>query len=175
VNAHTPISPEHEQPICTQEAARAAGLDIAPTPAELTVCAESIVRTWGDRTAEPSDEVASTADAGAQLARALPLLLAELDRARARAAELEAAPQTVYRASHESIVMGLYTTRKAAREHCETVLRREVGDEAFLGWVPDDGSELAAEELCIGHDFECSGYVVTPLEVASAYDEEADE
>lgn len=82
---------------------------------------------------------------------------------------------TIYRASHDSIVMGLYTTREAAREQCETLTRREVGDTALLGWVPDDGSEHAPEELCTGEDVECTGYVVTPLTVASAYDEEADE
>jgi hypothetical protein len=86
----------------------------------------------------------------------------------------EAVP-TMFRASHDSIAMGLYTTAAAAREHCETVLRREVGEEALLGWVPDDGSKLAAEELCIGEDVECSGYVVMPLEIASAYDPDADE
>lgn len=86
-----------------------------------------------------------------------------------------AAELTVFRASHDSIVMGRYTTAAEARKHCETVVRREVGDEVFLGWVPDDGSEMAAEELCIGEDVECSGYVVTPLAVATAYDPDADE
>ncbi|MEV5953765.1 hypothetical protein AB0M11_08300 [Streptomyces sp. NPDC051987] len=96
---------------------------------------------------------------------------------RARVAELEAAPTTVYRAEHpdSGITLGHYGTREAARKHCETVLRREVGDETFLGWVPDDGSELAPEELCVGHDVECTGYIVTPLELASEYDEGADE
>ncbi|MGY5127366.1 hypothetical protein [Streptomyces nigrescens] len=73
----------HDAPICTQEAAHAAGLDVAPSPSELAAMAEAIVRTWGDRSAEPEDEVGSTADAGAQLARALPLVLAELERIRA--------------------------------------------------------------------------------------------
>jgi hypothetical protein len=82
---------------------------------------------------------------------------------------------TIYRASHESIVMGRYTNRNAARKHCETVLRRELGEDVFLGWVPDHGGDDAPEELCIGEDFECSGYVVTPLAIASEYDEEADE
>ncbi|MFF3547132.1 hypothetical protein ACFYXD_35505 [Streptomyces platensis] len=72
----------HDALICTQEAAHAAGLDVAPTPSELIAMADAIVRTWGDRSAEPEDEVGSTADAGAQLARALPLVLAELDRVR---------------------------------------------------------------------------------------------
>jgi hypothetical protein len=92
-------------------------------------------------------------------------------------AEEVTAPVTVYRAEHSDsgITLGTYANRQAARKHCETVLRRETGDEAFLGWVPDDGSELAPEELCIGDDVECSGYIVTPVEVASEYDEEADE
>src|SRR5690606_35944200 len=67
----------------------------------------------------------------------------------ARVAELEAAQGTVYRASHDSIVMGLYTSREAARAHCETVLRHEIGDKGVLGWIPDDGSDLAPEELFI--------------------------
>lgn len=93
--------------------------------------------------------------------------------------EGESTPQpadlTIYRASHDSIVMGLYTSREAARAHCLTLLLREDGDRESYGWVPDDGGELAAEELCIGYDVECTGYVVTPLTVASKYDEEADE
>jgi hypothetical protein len=86
-----------------------------------------------------------------------------------------AAPLTVFRASHDSIVMGLYRTRGEARKHCETVLRREIGDEVWIGWVPDDGGEDAPEELCFGEDVECSGYYVTPMEVASAYDPDGDE
>lgn len=77
----TQLFSEDEGPICTQEAARAAGLDVAPTPTELALGAQSIVRTWGDRSAEPNDETASAADAGAQLARAVPLLLARLEQA----------------------------------------------------------------------------------------------
>ncbi|MFD8866050.1 hypothetical protein ACFV1F_17025 [Streptomyces sp. NPDC059590] len=78
----TPLS-DHDAPICAQETARAAGLDIAPSPSELAAIAASIARTWGDRHAEPDDETASTADAGAQLAHAVPLLLAEVTRLRA--------------------------------------------------------------------------------------------
>lgn len=56
---------------------------------------------------------------------------------------------TIYRASHDSIVMGHYTTREAARAHCETLTRRECGDAGALGWVPDDGSDDAPEELSV--------------------------
>lgn len=89
---------------------------------------------------------------------------------------------TVFRASHESIPMGLYTTREAAREHCETLTRRDISD-GTLGWVPDDGSDHAPEELSVfgpggdddGPDETCTGYVVTALTVASEYDPDADE
>ncbi|MGW7398077.1 hypothetical protein ACWGH7_16450 [Streptomyces cyaneofuscatus] len=85
----TPMTPDHDHPVCTQEAARAAGLDVAPSPEELRAVSEAIVSLWGDRWAEPDDQVASIADSGAQLARAMPLVLAEVDRLRARVAELE--------------------------------------------------------------------------------------
>lgn len=102
--------------------------------------------------------------------------------------EGESTPQpaelTVYRASHESIVMGLYTTAAAAREHCETYARNEhIGDgELALWWREDedtvDQPEEGTAELIESthpHYSRPTGYVVTPLTVASAYDEEADE
>lgn len=85
---------------------------------------------------------------------------------------------TVYRASHDSIVMGLYTTREAAREHCETLMHREQPD-ADLNWYtdPTEGYEDAPEDLfmVIAGGESDTGYAVTPLEVASEYDAEADE
>ncbi|MFI6530468.1 hypothetical protein [Streptomyces uncialis] len=102
-------------------------------------------------------------------------LAGEQPIAEAENAPSAAEPLTVYRASHDSIPMGLYTSRAAARAHCEAYVRRELGDTVFLGWVPDDDSEQAPEELSAGHDIEPTGYVVTPLEVAAAYDGEADE
>ncbi|MFI5687835.1 hypothetical protein [Streptomyces sp. NPDC051636] len=81
---------------------------------------------------------------------------------------------TVYRASHDSIVMGLYTTAAEARKHCETELRREWPN-SLLDWIEDEedgGAELVAESA----DGETeTGYIVTALTVASAYDEEDDE
>ncbi|MCP9205553.1 hypothetical protein [Streptomyces cucumeris] len=95
----------------------------------------------------------------------------------------ETAELTVYRASHESITFGHYATREAAREHCEALVRRECGDAGSLGWIPDDGSDDAPEELSVfgpaweedGPEETCTGYVVTPLTVATAYDEDGDE
>jgi hypothetical protein len=46
-----------------------------------------------------------------------PEVTAELAELRTRVAELEAAPATVYRAEHDSIVLDYYRTREAAREH----------------------------------------------------------
>ncbi|MEU5838600.1 hypothetical protein ABZ820_33710 [Streptomyces diacarni] len=60
-----------EAPICTPEAARAAGLDIAPSPGELSAVAELIVSARGH---EPVAEV--------DLARAVPLACAEIRRLR---------------------------------------------------------------------------------------------
>lgn len=101
----------------------------------------------------------------------------------ARVAELEAAQApaelTVYRASHESIVMGLYTTREAAREHCETLMHREQSV-ADLNWYPDttEGDDEDAPEglfMVVAGEESDTGYVVTPVPVASEYDAEADE
>jgi hypothetical protein len=106
-----------------------------------------------------------------------------------RVAELEAAQGTVFRASHDSIVMGLYTSAAEARKHCETEMRREYDEttKVSLWWREDedtvDQPEDGEQELYVhatpagmspGRTWR-SGYVVTPLEVAAAYDEEADE
>ncbi|MFF4479505.1 hypothetical protein ACFY1A_21145 [Streptomyces sp. NPDC001520] len=87
---------------------------------------------------------------------------------------------TIYRASHDSIVMGLYTTREAAREHCEAEERSSWPGRTGItfAWIPDDSDPLSPEELSVfagQNDESATGYVVTPLTVASEYDEEADE
>lgn len=87
---------------------------------------------------------------------------------------------TVYRASHESIVMGLYTTREAARAHCEAderATRRGGTDGLTFAWVPDDSDPMSPEELCVfagPDDEDTTGYIVTSLAVAAEYDPEAD-
>ncbi|SDM47576.1 hypothetical protein SAMN04487981_101645 [Streptomyces sp. cf386] len=91
----------------------------------------------------------------------------------------EAVP-IVYRASHESIPMGLYTNRAAARAQCEAEERRtwSKGTALTFTWTPDDSDPLSPEELSVveGPDEESmTGYVVTPVTVASEYDPEADE
>lgn len=81
----------------------------------------------------------------------------------------------VYRARHDAIVMGLYTTA-AARAHCETAMHREIPG-VRLDWIVDDEDADSVAELvaAIGEDERSTGYVVESLTVASAYDEEADE
>ncbi|MFE6354323.1 hypothetical protein ACFVOO_15995 [Streptomyces rochei] len=89
-------------------------------------------------------------------------------------AELEAAPRTVYRAAHDSIPMGLYTTAAEARKHCETELRREWPN-SLLDWIEDE-EDAVAELVAENADGETpTGYVVEALEVAARYDAEADE
>ncbi|MFI1676997.1 hypothetical protein [Streptomyces sp. NPDC020607] len=91
-----------------------------------------------------------------------------------------------YRAEHpdSGIVLRTYSNREAAVAHCEALATRE-GATGLVSWVPDDGDAFSPEELtyfdveyCDGDDVPvqtCTGYVVTPLEIASAYDEEANE
>lgn len=89
---------------------------------------------------------------------------------------------TIFRASHESIVMGHYTTREAAKAHCEAKVWQEepAGSIRHLSWSADDIGDQAEYELHVTPDrtgglIRGTGYVVTPLTVASEYDEEADE
>jgi len=93
-----------------------------------------------------------------------------------RAAELAAAPQTVYRAEHiDGITLGHYTSRDAARRHCTALAERENPYIVSADWASED--DEGPESLVVvigGHEVE-TGYIVTPLTVAASYDEEADE
>jgi hypothetical protein len=103
------------------------------------------------------------------------LLNADAEEKATDAQSATATPElTVYRASHDSIVMGLYTTAAAAREHCETLMRRESPD-TNLDWIEDEEDDIAELTAWLGGEECVTGYVVTALPVASAYDEEADE
>lgn len=94
--------------------------------------------------------------------------------------DAEEQPLTVYRAEHESIVMGLYTTAAEARKHCESEERRSWGPGHTLvfDWLKDDEEEDSVAELVVTagqNEQSTTGYVVTPIEVASAFDPDADE
>ncbi|MCM2394368.1 hypothetical protein NBG84_39915, partial [Streptomyces sp. CWNU-1] len=87
-----------------------------------------------------------------------------------------------YRAEHDSIVMGLYQTPEEARRHCETKVQQEEpsGSIQHMSWWADDTGDEATYELHITPAetdglIRGTGYVVTPLTVAAAYDAEADE
>ncbi|MET8978499.1 hypothetical protein ABZX85_23065 [Streptomyces sp. NPDC004539] len=85
---------------------------------------------------------------------------------------------TVYRASHDSVVMGLYTTAAEARKHCETEERRSwlTGTTLSFDWIEDEEDGIAELVVVAGQNEESTtGYVVTALEIAASYDEEADE
>ncbi|MFD6324232.1 hypothetical protein ACFWOL_15480 [Streptomyces sp. NPDC058442] len=83
----------------------------------------------------------------------------------------------VYRASHDSIVMGLYTTATEARKHCETKERCSwpKSEDLNLDWIEDEEDGVAEMTVFVGGEECTTGYVVTALEVATAYDEEADQ
>jgi hypothetical protein len=91
----------------------------------------------------------------------------------------EAGGLTVYRASHDSIVMGLYTTATEARAHCVAEERRSwaTGEAPLFDWIEDE-EDCVAELVTVDGDCEpetVTGYVVTPLIVASEYDPDGDE
>ncbi|MFH9823073.1 hypothetical protein [Streptomyces bobili] len=92
--------------------------------------------------------------------------------------EREAAPLTVFRAAHDSIVMGHYTTREAAKHHCEASAWQADYRCAVFAWREDEeegSSELLATLAPSSMPETPTGYAVTELEIASEYDEEADE
>ncbi|MEU8704168.1 hypothetical protein [Streptomyces sp. NPDC048565] len=94
--------------------------------------------------------------------------------------DVPAAPTVVYRAEHDAIAAGTYTTAEAAQQHCEALVSREYPEAVavFFEWcVDEEGDALAVAELDVRVDGEhiVTGYTVTPLEVASAYDPDADE
>lgn len=105
--------------------------------------------------------------------RMAPVLRRLLD-AESRIAELEAAPVTVFRASHDSIILGRYRNKDAARLHCDTLMLREQPT-AVLDWIEDDEDGIDELVATVGRKEIVTGYVVTALDVASEYDAEADE
>lgn len=101
---------------------------------------------------------------------------AENERLRARVAELEAAPTTVYRAEHpdSGIILGHYGTEAAARAHCEALMRRDIPG-ASLDWIEDEEDRVAELVAAFGEDERSTGYLVTALELDSEYDPDSDE
>lgn len=92
-----------------------------------------------------------------------------------------AEPLVVYRAAHDAIGVGLYDTAKEARRHCEDLVSREYPADVTVtfDWLADaEYGDLAAADLVVqisGGNEDETGYIVTPLEVATAYDPDGDE
>ncbi|MFE9381097.1 hypothetical protein [Streptomyces sp. NPDC006855] len=89
------------------------------------------------------------------------------------------APLTVYRAEHETIRVGHYTTEAEARRHCEALISNEYpADTAlFFDWMGDEDDPEGPRELVVQsaqEDALPTGYVVVPLDVADAYDPDAE-
>ncbi|MBT2393378.1 hypothetical protein J7E87_29155 [Streptomyces sp. ISL-1] len=90
---------------------------------------------------------------------------------------------TIYRAEHGEDMepLGHYTNRDAARAHGEAMAAHDNKQPGRLtsGWIPDDGSPTAVEELSVfgpgEEDEDVTGYVVVPVTVASVYEPEAEE
>lgn len=94
----------------------------------------------------------------------------------------EVTPLTVFRAGYqgEGIPLGWYTTFDAAREHCEATLSSEHPAHVTVAfdWIGDPSEPLDPWELVAtigGGDEQPTGYVVTPIEVAAAYDPDAEQ
>lgn len=91
----------------------------------------------------------------------------------------DAAALVVFRAEHDSIPLGIYTTREAAREHCRVLMERAEPDRTGLHWKSTDDQDPAAEEVLAYIDADGDGvatdFVVTPIAVQIAYDPEGDE
>ncbi|MER6598931.1 hypothetical protein [Streptomyces parvus] len=122
---------------------------------------------------EDAREIAAWADALASLA----LIDDDLGITAAQAPPA----RTVYRAEHETIHVGHYTTETAARRHCEALVSNEhPADRALLyTWASlgDDGDSDEPYELVVQVDGglqDFTGYVVVPLDVADAYDPDAE-
>ncbi|MGM9380302.1 hypothetical protein [Streptomyces antibioticus] len=88
--------------------------------------------------------------------------------------ERAASALTVFRAQHDSIVMGYYTTAAEARKHCTTALRWDMPT-AAVNWIEDDEDGIAELVAVICAEERPTGYFVAEIEIASAYDEEADQ
>ncbi|MFJ6905572.1 hypothetical protein [Streptomyces griseoluteus] len=98
---------------------------------------------------------------------------------RDRIAELEAAPTTGYRAAHpdSGIILGHYSNEAAARAHCEAEERRAWSSSSSprFDWIEDEEDGVAEMTAWVGGEETTTGYIVTAVELASEYDEEADE
>ncbi|MCX4676747.1 hypothetical protein OG413_15790 [Streptomyces sp. NBC_01433] len=126
---------------------------------------------------EELGEAVVSADLGEIAARADALAsLAHIDDALGSAA---AQSLTVYRAEHETIPLGTYTTEGAARAHAESALSCEYAADrtVMYDWIGDEDDPEAPRELVAqvdGGDEQYTGYIVVPVAVAAAFAPDAE-
>ncbi|MER8262693.1 hypothetical protein ABT007_00695 [Streptomyces griseus] len=105
--------------------------------------------------------------------------VAHIDDALGAAEAQPAAAHTDYRAEHETIHVGHYTTEAAARRHCEALVSDEHPADLALvfDWIGDEDDPEEPSELTVqvdGGDETPTGYVVVPLTVAAEHDPDAE-
>lgn len=105
--------------------------------------------------------------------------LAHIDDALGTADAEPAAAHTDWRAEHEGIHVGHYTTEAEARRHCEALVSDEhPADRALVfDWIGDEDDPEEPSELTVqvdGGDETPTGYVVVPLSIAAEYDPHAE-
>ncbi|MEV6437273.1 hypothetical protein [Streptomyces anulatus] len=104
--------------------------------------------------------------------------LAHIDDALSAAEAQPAAAHTDYRAEHETIHVGHYTTEAEARRHCEALVSDEhPADRALLFSWSSLGDSDEPYELVVqvdGGPQVFTGYVVVPLTVAAVHDPDAE-
>lgn len=110
--------------------------------------------------------------------RMAPVLRRLID-AETRVAELEAERHSppelvIYRASWDSMTLDQYTTEVEARKHAEDHARRDLPTATF-DWIVDEEDGVAELAAAVDGEENPTGYTVTALEIASAYDPDGDE
>ena len=87
-------------------------------------------------------------------------------------------PQYAYRAEFDAMTLGTYTTPAEAQRHCEADVRANDLAGRTLHWVPETEDEEAVSELFLfGPGAVCedtTNYTVTPVELQTAYDPDAE-
>lgn len=152
------------------DAVPALGFEVTRLRAALSAAADDVV----ERDDEIADWSAKNAALRAELRQHLSRAADKVEKDTLRGESTPAtAPVTVYRAEHDAIVMGLYTTAEAARAHCEDELLRAVPG-ASLDWVEDEEDGVAELVAAFGDDERPTLYVVTQLTAEAEYDPEAD-
>ncbi len=124
---------------------------------------------YGDRSGSTEAHTAATALAAEGLVHAVLALTAEIREWRSDQ-RIDTPPLVVYRAAHESVGLGLYTNRDAARDHC-VASARESGL-TNLAWVTEADDDT--DNLHDAENARETGYSVHPVDVPDEHDSDAE-